>query len=133
MVFSRTVSPPKSFLPVAASAAARFAAADRCCETRGGREGFAHRDIDDALFLGGARVASPAEATHFLPACIMSDDNKRRRGHGSLYLHGSENSLVRRPPHPGENLEQAGEWSLEQLVRMDSRFCAAMERRGRAA
>jgi hypothetical protein len=57
MVFSRTVSPPKSFLPVAASAAARFAAADRCCETRGGREGFAHRDIDDALFLGGARVA----------------------------------------------------------------------------
>jgi hypothetical protein len=92
------------------------------CRAGGGREGFAHRDIDDALFLGGARVASPAEATHFLPACIMSDDSKRRRGRP--YTNG-RSLLARAPSKPGDELQ--GGWTREQLLRMDDCFVVAVE------
>jgi len=51
----------------------------------------------------------------------------RKRGQASRYLNGSENALVARPRHPGEDLEQVGAWSREQLVRMDGDFVAAVE------
>jgi hypothetical protein len=53
---------------------------------------------------------------------------RRRVGQASKYLLGGENSLVHRPPRPGENLERVGEWSRERLIKMDQRFCAAVER-----
>jgi hypothetical protein len=58
----------------------------------------------------------------------MSDDQRRRPGGMSRYLNGASSKLVRRPPHPGENLELQGGWSHEQLERMDRKFVAAMER-----
>jgi hypothetical protein len=57
-----------------------------------------------------------------------SANGKRSRGQPSRYLNGGQNALVRRPPHPGENLEQNGAWTREQLIEMDSRFVARMER-----
>jgi hypothetical protein len=57
MVFSRTVSPPKSFFPVAASAAARFAAADRCC-------GWTHEQLmrmDDCFVVAVERAIAAGD------------------------------------------------------------------------
>jgi hypothetical protein len=52
----------------------------------------------------------------------------KRIGQASRYLNGGANALVRRPPNPGENLQQVGEWPRERLLKMDAQFCAAMER-----
>jgi hypothetical protein len=51
-----------------------------------------------------------------------------KRGQPSRYLNGGTSLLVRRPRNPGENLVQVGAWSREQLMRMNDRFVAAMER-----
>jgi hypothetical protein len=56
-----------------------------------------------------------------------ANGERRRVGQSSKYLFGGENTLVRRPRHPGENLEQVGAWSREQLVRMDDCFVVAVE------
>jgi len=58
----------------------------------------------------------------------MSDDSKRRSGRSSRYLNGGSNALMRRAAGARENLEQHGGWTPEQLIRMDSRFVAAVER-----
>jgi len=59
---------------------------------------------------------------------MSSANGGRRVGQASRYLNGSENALVARPRHPGENLEQVGAWSREQLLRMDDCFVVAVER-----
>jgi hypothetical protein len=56
----------------------------------------------------------------------MSDDNKRRRV--SNYVNGGSNALVARPRNPGEDLLTSGQWTDEQLQRMDADFVTAMER-----
>jgi hypothetical protein len=58
---------------------------------------------------------------------MSSSDQRRRRGQPSRYLNGGQNALVRRPPHPGENLEQVGAWTREQLLQMDHRYVGAVE------
>jgi len=52
----------------------------------------------------------------------------KRIGQPSRYLNGGSSLLVRRPRNPGENLTQSGDYSRETLLKMDARFCAAMER-----
>ena len=56
----------------------------------------------------------------------MSDDSKRRRGRPSRYLNGGTNALMRGPNKPGDEI--VGEYTRERLIKMDARFCAAMER-----
>ena len=56
-----------------------------------------------------------------------ANGERKRIGHVSNYLNGGENSLMRRPPRPGENLEQVGAWSREQLLRMNDCYVAAVE------
>jgi len=57
-----------------------------------------------------------------------SASGRKRVGQQSRYVNGGENSLVRRPPRPRENLEQIGAFTPAQLVRMEADFCARMER-----
>jgi len=56
----------------------------------------------------------------------MSDDGQRRRGRLSRYLNGGASLLANGPPQPGD--EQTGEWSRQELERMDARFSAKLER-----
>ena len=58
----------------------------------------------------------------------MSDDSKRRSGRSSRYLNGGSNALMRRAAGARENLEQNGGWSRLALIKMDQKFCAAVER-----
>jgi hypothetical protein len=55
----------------------------------------------------------------------MSDDRRRRV---SLYANGKVSKLVAEPRYCGEDLELDGAWSRAQLLRMDERFVARMER-----
>jgi hypothetical protein len=49
----------------------------------------------------------------------------RKRGQASRYLNGNESKLMR-PSQPGDEI--AGGWTREQLVAMNDRFVAAVER-----
>jgi len=53
---------------------------------------------------------------------------RRRVGQLSKYLLGGANALVSRPDHPGEDLERVGIWTPKQLMQMNDRFVAAVER-----
>jgi len=57
-----------------------------------------------------------------------ANGERKRVGQSSRYLLGGSNSLMRAPPGRRENLEQNGGWSHEQLMWMDARFVAAVER-----
>ena len=57
----------------------------------------------------------------------MSDDGKRRRGGMSSYVNGGASKLVS-APRDFDDVGLVGGWSREQLVEMDARFCAAVER-----
>jgi len=69
-------------------------------------------------------VAQRRESKPFcVSAALLSRSSANgKRGYGSLYLHGAENALVRRPPTPREKLEQDGGWSPAQLIRIDADF-----------
>jgi hypothetical protein len=54
----------------------------------------------------------------------MSDDSKRRRGRPSLHTNGGS-LLVRAPYEPGD---ERGAYTHAQLLTMDARFAAALER-----
>jgi len=54
----------------------------------------------------------------------MSDDSKRRRGGASRYLNGGANSLM----GPSEPDDRFWTYSPAQLLRMDARFVARLER-----
>jgi len=56
----------------------------------------------------------------------MSSTNRRPRGQLSWYLNGGGSVLVRAGPQPGD--EQQGGWSREQLLGMNDRFAAQLER-----
>jgi len=56
--------------------------------------------------------------------------NGGARGRTKLpkYANGGSSALMRRPEGARENLEQNGEWTHAQLLRMDAQFCARLER-----
>ena len=50
----------------------------------------------------------------------------KRIGQPSRYLNGGSSLLVRRPFEPDDRIE--GAWPRAELLKMDQRFCTAMER-----
>jgi hypothetical protein len=50
---------------------------------------------------------------------------RRNCGQASKYLNGAHNKLMIEG-QPGD--QQVGEWPRERLIKMDAKFCAAMER-----
>jgi len=55
---------------------------------------------------------------------MSGDDSKRRRGQASRYLLGRENALM----GPSEPDDRFGPYTPEQLIAMNDRFVAAVER-----
>ena len=55
---------------------------------------------------------------------MSDDDSKRRRGQASRYLLGRENALM----GPSEPDYRFGPYTPEQLIAMNDRFVAAVER-----
>jgi hypothetical protein len=60
------------------------------------------------------------------PFWSNSSSSAGKRGQLSWHLNGKGSALVRTPYEPGD--ERQGEWSCEQLRRMDNRFRARLLR-----
>ena len=58
----------------------------------------------------------------------MSISTGRGRGSASRYYSGNGSKLTNAPAGRKENLERDGEWSYEQLIRMDANFRKRLER-----
>jgi hypothetical protein len=55
-----------------------------------------------------------------------ANGGERKRTRLSRYATGGSSLLQRQPWEPGDG--QAGDWSREQLERMDARFCRRLEK-----